>query len=257
LETPSWLERNMTDQGTVAAPKADLAPVASYLPFVKRIVTRLARRLPSHVQLDDLVSAGVVGLIEAMDRFDPSRVTEFETYAEFRIKGAVLDELRKRDIMARDARLASKQLERTIGTLTSELKREPEETEIAERLEISVEELRQKLERLAPVRVVSLEDIYAIDVGHTDDSLFEQVAREELVTRLKQAMEGLGERHRQVLHLYYREDLTLKEIGVVLGVTESRVCQLVSEATIRLRALLGAEQGERRAHKKVAGGRNV
>lgn len=248
----------MTDQVSIGDERAGLAPVASYLPFVKRIVMRLARRLPSHVQVDDLVSAGVVGLLEAMDRYNPTRVTEFETYAEFRIKGAVLDELRKRDIMARDARLAAKQLERVIVDLTRELNREPEEEEIAARLDITVDELRSKLERLTPVRVVSLEDVYAVDIGPHEESPFEHAARGELMLRLKQAMGALGERHRQVLHLYYREDLTLKEIGLVLGVTESRVCQLVSEATLRLRALLGAEQGEAPSRsKKVAGGRDV
>ena len=228
------------------------------MPFVKRIVSRLARRLPSHVQTDDLISAGVVGLLEAMERFDAARVTEFETYAEFRIKGAVLDELRKRDIMARDARLAAKEFERAVVSLTRELNREPEETEIAERLGMSIDELRAKLERLTPVRVVSLEDVYAVEVSDAVEGPFEQAAREELVARLKDAMDMLGERHRQVLHLYYREDLTLKEIGIVLEVTESRVCQLVSEATLRLRALLGAEQGDAKTRaKKVAGGRNV
>jgi RNA polymerase sigma factor FliA len=243
----------MTASTAVPVQSPELAPVASYLPFVRRIVMRIARRLPSHVQVDDLISAGVVGLLEAMERFDPARVTDFESYAEFRVKGAVLDELRQRDIMARDARLAAKQFEQAVVDLTRKLNREPEEAEIATELGMTIDELRKRLERLTPVRVVSLEDLYATPVPADDDSPFERAAREELVQRLKQAMAVLGDRYRQVLHLYYREGLTLKEIGVVLEVTESRVCQLMSEATLRLRALLGAEQARdlARTNKKA------
>jgi len=243
----------MTEPATTDR-RAELAPIASYLPFVRRIVTRLARRLPSHVQLDDLVSAGVVGLLEAMDRFDASRPTDFETYAEFRVKGAVLDELRQRDIMARDARLAAKQYEKAVGDLTRELNRDPEEAEIATRLEMTVDDLRLKLERLTPVRVVSLEDLYAQSLPTSEEGPFEQVAKQQLKTRLREAMTRLGDRHKQVLHLYYREGLTLKEIGVVLDVTESRVCQLVSEATLRLRSLLGVGDGKGAGERKKAGG---
>lgn len=243
----------MTEQAATDR-RAELGPVAAYLPFVRRIVMRLARRLPSHVQVDDLVSAGVVGLLEAMERFDASRPTDFETYAEFRVKGAVLDELRQRDIMARDARLAAKQYEKAVGDLTRELNREPDEDEVAARLDVTVDDLRAKLERLTPVRVVSLEDLYVANLPTSDDGPFEQVARAQLKSRLKEAMGRLGDRHKQVLHLYYREGLTLKEIGVVLEVTESRVCQLVSEATLRLRAQLGTGDGDHKAARRSVGG---
>jgi RNA polymerase sigma factor for flagellar operon FliA len=248
----------VTTSPSTSAARASLGPVASYLPFVRRIVSRLARRLPSHVQLEDLVSAGVVGLLEAMERFDPERVTEFESYAEFRIKGAVLDELRERDIMARDARSAAKQYEAAVLGLTRELNREPDEDEVAARLGLTVDELRQKLERLTPVRVVSLEDLYSVSLPSQEDGPFEAAAKQQLVSRLTDAMGQLGERHRQVLHLYYRESLTLKEIGFVLGVTESRACQLMSEATLRLRSLIGAgREGEAgspaRPARKVGG----
>ena len=140
--------------------EGNLRPIEEYLPFVKRVAQRLARRLPSHIALEDLISAGVVGLLEAMSRYDSSRVTDFEKFAEFRVKGAILDDLRRRDLMARDARLESKNIENAVQDLTKELSREPEEEELAEKLDLSVPDLRKKLEKLTPVRVVSFTDVY-------------------------------------------------------------------------------------------------
>jgi len=231
-----------------------LAPIEEYLPFVKRVAQRLARRLPSHIALEDLVSAGVVGLLEAMNRYDSSRVTNFEKFAEFRVKGAILDELRRRDLMARDARIESKNIENTIGELTRELSREPEEEELAERLDISVDTLRTKLEKLTPVRVVSFTDVYPMNMPSESASPFDEFAKRELLEQMATAITKLGERHQQVLQLYYHEDLTLKEIGRVLEVTESRVCQILSEATLRLRAILNPE-GAKQDRKKRRGGK--
>jgi len=214
------------------------------------VAQRVARRLPSHVALDDLLSAGVVGLLESMERYDPERVTDFETYAEFRVKGAIIDELRRRDLMARDARLKAKQIEEVIRRLRQELGREPEEHEIAKRLDISAEELRTKLQKLTPVRVVSLSDLQPNRGAVENRTPFDDVARSELLMRLEQAIARLSERHQQVLQLYYKEELTLREIGEVLSVTESRVCQIVSEATVRLRSLLGAKVETRKPAKK-------
>ena len=134
-----------------------LRPAADYLPFVRRIVLRLVRRLPSYVRVEDLIGAGVVGLLEAMERYDPTRVTDFETFAEFRVKGAVCDELRRRDLMARDARIEAKRIETTIQALTQELGRQPEDHEVANTLELSVDDYYSKLEKLAPVRVLSFD----------------------------------------------------------------------------------------------------
>jgi len=218
-----------------------LLPVQEYLPFVKKVAMRMAKRLPSHVAFEDLVSAGVVGLIEAMNRYDPEKVSEFEKYAEFRVKGAILDELRRRDLMARDARLESKNLEAVIDGLTQEYGRSPEEEEIAERLDLSVDELRTKLEKLTPVRVLSFTDVFPASAPSDEPNPFELFAQQELLEHLAKAITKLSERHQLVLQLYYKEDLTLKEIGVVLDVTESRVCQIMSEATHRLRAILQPE----------------
>jgi RNA polymerase sigma factor for flagellar operon FliA len=230
-----------------------LAPIEEYLPFVKRVAQRLARRLPSHIALEDLVSAGVVGLLEAMNRYDSSRVTNFEKFAEFRVKGAILDELRRRDLMARDARIESKNIESAIGELTRELSRDPEEEEIAERLDISVETLRTKLEKLTPVRVVSFTDVYPMNMPSESASPFDEFAKKELLEQMAHAITKLGERHQQVLQLYYHEDLTLKEIGRVLDVTESRVCQILSEATLRLRAILNPEAAKKDRKKRKGG----
>ena len=215
-----------------------LKPVAEYLPFVKKVAHRLARRLPSHVGLDDLIGAGVVGLMEAMKRYDPARMSGFEKFAEFRVKGAILDELRRRELMARDARLESKNLEQTIAELAQSYGREPEQEEIAEYLGVSVEHYRSRLEKLTPVRVVSFSDVFPINAADSEESPFEEFAKKEMVGQLSTAIEKLSERQQQVLQLYYIEDLTLNEIGQVLGVTESRVCQILSESTIRLRSIM-------------------
>ncbi len=233
--------------------KSGLKPVATYLPFVKKVAQRLSRRLPTHVSLDDLVSAGVVGLLEAMNRYDPERVTDFETYAEFRVKGAILDELRRRDLMARDARLEAKNIEKALNELRHIVGREPEEEELAAHLDLDVETLRAKLEKLTPVRVVSFSDLYPTNAPANSDSPFEEVARIELLERLEKAIGRLTARHQQVLQLYYREELTLREIGEVLSVTESRVCQIVSEATLRLRALLNGDSVSPKARSKKHG----
>ena len=212
--------------------------VEQYLPFVRRVVARLARRLPSHVHSEELMGAAVVGLLEALDRYDASRATGFEAFAEFRVKGAVLDELRRRDLMARDARWTANQVEQEIARLTHRHGRPPEEDEIAAALGMTVADFRVRLEKIIPVRVVSLEDLTAPDLCRSGDDPFEQVAQQELTDRLVAALAKLSERQQLILQLYYFEDLTLKQIGQILGVTESRVCQLLSETVLRLRATM-------------------
>jgi RNA polymerase sigma factor FliA len=227
---------------------------ATYLPFVRRVVLRLARRLPSHVRVEDLMGAGIVGLLEAMERYDPSRATDFEAFAEFRVKGALLDELRRRDLMARDARLASKQIEEAIGVLAQRLGREPEEPEIAQQLGLSVGELRLRLEKLTPVHVFSFDETDDAAFVSSEENPFEATARHELIGRLANAITRLSERQQQVLQLYYREDLTMREIGVVLEVTESRVCQILTEATLKLRAALTLDESCRVGREREPGG---
>ncbi len=215
-----------------------LGNAVEYLPLVQRVVRRLGRRLPPHVTLEDLLGAGVIGLLESMQRFDPSRATEFSAYAEMRIRGAILDELRRGDLMARDARTEAKRIEQMMSQLMQRLKRPPTDEEVAEALHIDLPTLHQKLEKLAPVRLKSFDDMDGAWFASATLSPFENAARAQTRERLVAAITQLSERQQQVLHLYYQEELTLREIGVVLEVTESRVCQIMAAATLSLRASL-------------------
>lgn len=240
-----------------AAPTADTAandaPVRQrvdptrYLEFVKRIATRMARALPSHVSLDDLVGAGTLGLLDAVDRYDPSKADRFETFAEFRIKGAILDELRRYDLMARNARLTVKRLARKTQELTAQLGRPPVEQEMANALELGIDEYRRLVDRVGNVRVLSLDDLQRSDdspgermgeLSSKQPGPDEAAGTRELYERLRSAISGLPERQQLILDLYYQREMTLKEIGQLVGVTESRVCQIMGEATGRLRHLL-------------------
>jgi len=212
--------------------------VCEHLPLVRKVAARIGRRLPRHVSTEDLVSAGVVGLLEARHRFDHDRQRSFAAFAEFRIRGAILDELRRRHLMARDAHRESRAIEAAVSRVTQELGRVPEEHEIAAHLGLSPEALRTKLARLTPVQVIDIHAIGGADVRPSAADTFEEVARRELVEQLRESIDKLSERHQQILHLYYRQELKLREIGAVLGVTESRVCQLLAEVTLRLRAML-------------------
>jgi RNA polymerase sigma factor for flagellar operon FliA len=205
----------------------------AYLPLVRALARRLGRRLPPYIELDDLVSAGVVGLMEALQRFDPSRDTAFKSYAEFRIRGAMLDELRRRDLMARDARAEAKRIEQTVSSLSGQLGRMPTDAELAQHLGVTEQALHKKLERLVPVRICALDD-NACQAPHR--SPFEALDHSQRLRHLTDAVGRLTTRQQQVLHLYYREELTLREIGHVLEVSESRVSQLMSSITLQLRA---------------------
>jgi len=217
-----------------------------YVPFVRRIAVRMARGLPSHVALEDLVSAGMIGLIDALDRFDPKKGQRFETYAEFRVRGAILDDLRRADLMARDARLESKRIQRSINALTQQLGRPPEEEEIAAHLELSVDAFRTTLRKLGHVQVFSIEDVSQRDPDawcgiSSGDDPFENAMVAEVQRKLTEAIPELAPRLRMALTLHYYEKLPVKEIAALMGVTESRISQMMSEAVLRLRAKLGLD----------------
>lgn len=242
------------DQGTPAANEAPAAPPkidpTKYLDFVRRIATRMARNLPSHVSLDDLIGAGTLGLIDAMDRYDPKKAERFETFAEFRIKGAILDELRRYDLMARNARLTAKRLARRTQELTARLGRPPTDSEVAASLGMSGVDYRKLVDRVGNVRVLSLDDLLSPD-DRSGDRCFELSSKslgpDELTTiremhnRLRTAISGLPQRQQMILEMYYQREMTLKEIGLHVGVTESRVCQIMGEATGKLRNMLRQE----------------
>jgi RNA polymerase sigma factor FliA len=218
-----------------------------YMPFVRRIAGRVARGLPSHVAMEDLVSAGMIGLLDALERFDPRKGQRFESYAEFRVRGAILDDLRRWDLMARDARLESKRIQRSIAELTQRLGRTPEEEELAAELDLSVDGLRTTLVKLGHVQVVSIEDLQHKDpdgwagAAGTDDP-FEHALIAEVQRKISEAIPRLAPRLRMALTLYYHEKLPVKDIAGLMGVTESRVSQMMAEAVHHLRALLGMDE---------------
>ena len=219
------------------------------LPQVQYIARRIHERLPAQVPLEDLVSAGVVGLIEALDRFDPNKNVQLKSFAKFRIRGAILDSLRDMDWGSRQLRRQGRRIEEAIGKLKGDLSRSPTEAEIA--LELGME-LDEFLHLLGELRGLSLGSID--EVGNDEKSGAEDLAeyrpdaavrdpyflchRSEMKALISEAVGGLEEKSRQVLALYYFDELTMKEVGLVLGVSESRVSQIHSMALLQIRAKL-------------------
>jgi RNA polymerase sigma factor FliA len=224
--------------------------IVLYSPLVKYVAARVAVGLPQHVDGSDLVSYGIIGLIDAIDRFDPVRQVKFETYAIPRIRGAIIDELRAIDWVPRSVRAKARAVEQAYATLEASLLRTPSDAEVAAELGISERELHDILRQVSFVGVAALDEVFMVGGERTDRmtlgdtipdasdgpvALFEDKEAKEI---LAQAIMGLGERERKVLSLYYYEGLTLAEIGEILGVTESRVCQIHTKAVLQLRARL-------------------
>lgn len=214
-----------------------------YLPIVRRQALSLQVRLPASVELDDLIQAGMVGLLDCLSRYDAAHGASFTTYASQRIRGAMLDELRSRDWVPRSVRRNAREIEEAIRRMEQQLGRPAEEHEIADSLSLSLEEYRQRLADTNGGQLLGYEDIVA-EGGEPSAgegaplSPFDALASGEQRQRLIAAIEKLPEREKLLLGLYYQEELNLKEIGAVLGVSESRVCQLHSQAVTRLRARL-------------------
>jgi RNA polymerase sigma factor for flagellar operon FliA len=230
--------------------------ILHYSPLVKFVAGRVAVGLPQNVDQSDLVSYGIFGLIDAIDKFDPSRGFKFETYAISRIKGAIIDELRSIDWVPRSVRAKARAIEKASSKLENELHRTPDESEIAAELGISQDELQHTLSQISMVGVVALDELLAAgdrsDGGSTlgdtipdrGDDPMAAFEVEEMKHILAEAINRMPERERLVLTLYYYEGLTLAEIGEVLGVTESRVCQIHTKAILQLRGrLLEPERG--------------
>lgn len=217
-----------------------------HLPTVRRIARHIHDRLPSHVDYDDMVSSGVIGLMDAVVRFDPQKDVKFETYAQFRIRGAILDSLRDLDWGPRELRRRARNIETAIGNLTMRLGRPPEENEIAAEVKLSLGEYRQVLCDLKGLEIGSLhvqiaegnEELIAyVPSGPEDDPLF-HCLRGELEERLKHAIAQLPGREAMVISLCYVDEMTLRDIARVLNVCESRVSQIRSSAILHLRAAL-------------------
>ena len=234
-----------------AAPHPE-AMVATYMPMVKMLARRLHRRTPDHVELEELISAGVVGLLDAMKKFDGERHVQFQSYAQFRIQGAMLDGLRAQDWSPRDLRRRKRALENAVCTLSLQLKRAPEETEVAAQLSLSLPAYQQLLTQLSGLEIGSLtnehnensaqDEAAALPAPEVTDP-FHQCFKAETRGHVASAIENLSEKERLVVTLYYYEQLTMREIGQVLGVVESRVSQLHSGALLRLRSSLGRVRG--------------
>jgi RNA polymerase sigma factor FliA len=225
--------------------------ILSYAPLVKYVAGRLGAGLPAHVDENDLVSYGLLGLISAIERFDPDRDIKFETYAITRIKGSMIDELRSMDWVPRSVRTRARQIEHAIAELEAKLVRAPTDEEIAERLGIPEEELNEALLEISRSSIAALDELWTGGSGEGDpvalidtveDRLAaepqQEIAQTEVREALGEAIARLPEREKLVVTLYYYEELTLREIGEVLGVTESRVSQLHTKAILRLKARL-------------------
>ena len=223
--------------------------VVAYSPVVKFVAGRLGAGLPSHVDDADLISYGLMGLIGAIERFEPERGIKFETFAMTRIRGAIIDELRSLDWVPRSVRSRAREIEAAQAKLEHELQRAPSEAELASRLEISEDELQTSLLEIANSSVYALDELWTVSDSSGDQvSLLdtisdpraedpqESLASSEVKDRLTEAIASLPEREQLVVALYYYENLTLREIGEVLGVTESRVSQLHTKAVMRLKS---------------------
>ncbi|NLW31766.1 MAG: FliA/WhiG family RNA polymerase sigma factor [Fibrobacter sp.] len=241
-----WQEYKETDS-KIAKDKL----LVEYAYLVKYITNRLILNLPSSVDRNDIISSGIMGLIKAVETFDPDRGFKFETYAGHKIRGAILDELRALDWVPRSVRQKSRELQRVYARLENQLGRVPYDDEICEEMKISLKEFEDLLTEVTPTTIISLEEsmpdrrndskeiriIETIENPGSDNPL-KELGFNELKKILKETIANLPEKEKLVIALYHYEELTLKEIGAVLDITESRVSQIHSKAVIKLRAKL-------------------
>ena len=225
--------------------------ILEHAPLIRYIVNRIAVRLPSHIDLDDLHNTGVIGLMDAIDKFNPEKNCKFKTYAEFRIKGAILDQLRSLDWVPRSVRQKGRRLERAYGEVEQRLGRSANEDEVADSLGLELEKFHTLINQVRGISLVNLEEIRGAnsdgDRSGTFADIIEDVHSENPFASLKHmetkhvisdTIGSLPEKERLVISLYYYEDLNMKEIGSILGITESRVCQIHTKAVMRLGAKL-------------------
>ena len=218
-----------------------------YSSLVRRLAHQMIAKLPANVELDDMIQAGMIGLMDAVSRFEETHGTQFEVYAASRIRGSMLDELRAGDWLPRSARKSQRDIENAIHRLEQRLKRAPVESEIAREMGLSVGQYQETLNEARGAQLLYFDDLGGSD--DNDDYLERHIADEggdpsevlrdkRFRTALVAAIEELPERERQLMSMYYEQDMNLREIGSVMGVTESRVCQLHSQAVARLRSKL-------------------
>jgi RNA polymerase sigma factor for flagellar operon FliA len=221
--------------------------VQQYLPLVGAILGRLAMTLPEHVDHDDLRSAGLVGLLQALRNYDPASGNSFETYARVRVRGAMLDELRRMDWVPRTVHEKARKIQETMGQLEQKLGRAPKESEVAKAMNLSAADYAALLDEVRPAAFVCLDAVSSCENGDTgslyevvadtsEDGPAEQASQHELKEVVLERLKELPDIQRKVLALYYAEDLHLREIAEVFGLTESRICQIHSQAIMSIRA---------------------
>ena len=226
--------------------------IKRYSPMIKYVANRIAMRLPPHIEVDDLISVGVLGLMDAITKYDSSRGAKFKTYAEFRVRGAILDELRSLDWVPRSIRQKASAVEKVVRSLESKLRRLPEDDEVAKEMDMSLDQFYRTIDETKSVPVFSLEDLGIAKESGEQQSLLDclagkadadpqtQIRLIELKEIIAKAIDTLPEKERLMVSLYYYEELTMKEIGAVLDITESRVSQIHSKAVLHLRTKLKA-----------------
>jgi RNA polymerase sigma factor for flagellar operon FliA len=234
--------------------------VQQYAPLVKRIAHHLMARLPANVQLEDLVQNGMIGLLDAFARYEEGLGAQFETYASQRIRGAMLDGLRENDWLPRSLRREMRRVENSLQQLEQQYGRPPSEGELAENLGMSLGDYQKLLQEARGHRILYLddftdeegEDFLARNLGSSDDDPIVRLEDKNLRQHLVRAIESLPEREKLLMALYYEEELNLKEIGEIMGVSESRVCQLHSQAVSRIRSRLfgNEEHGKKPKERK-------
>lgn len=227
--------------------------VREYLPLVKRIAYHMMTRLPSNVEVDDLIQAGLMGLMDAVERFDDEQGAHFETYATQRVRGAMLDELREADWASRNVRRVGRQIEGAIHSLQQRHQRPPSEQEIADEMGVGIQTYFELLNNARGAHLVYYEDLHEVDgddfldrfADDTSQGPFDILASRHFKGALAQAVGVLPDRERLLMGMYYEQEMNFKEIGQVLGISESRVCQLHSQAIARLRGKLRGWSGNR------------
>ncbi|MFH1374800.1 MAG: FliA/WhiG family RNA polymerase sigma factor [bacterium] len=243
-------EREWAQYHKYGTPEIRQRLLSKYVPLVRNVASRMAMGFPRSVELSDLINTGVIGLVEAFGNFDPDRGVKFETYAVPRIRGAILDELRALDWVPRSTRAKSREIDRALTSLENELGRLPEKTELAREMKISVKELHAALDDVSSTSILSLDEvIYREDdnrqvprietiVDHTSHSILGEIEKGELRSFLVVAIDRLTKQEKLVIALYYYEELTLKEIGEVMSISESRVSQIHTRAVMKLRGMV-------------------
>ena len=221
--------------------------VTEFTPLIRYLAHRLAFRLPPYLDMDDLIQAGVIGLMDAVQKYDPTKETQFKTYAEFRVRGAMLDTIRSLDWVPRSVHEKVHLFQKTYDQLARDLGRAPEESEIAKAFSMTDQEYEKFLFQAKGVSLLRLEDLGIAEETPFDtivdpqaEDPFSQLLAQDTRQELTEAIDHLPEKERRVISLYYIGELTMREIGKALNITESRVCQLHTQAILRLKGLLGA-----------------